>query len=66
MNTAALIALGLKVWPAVVGVATAVVYVSKSDYPSAFNAFVAGLAGAHILHQTAPPAGAAVEPAPKP
>jgi hypothetical protein len=56
MTPALILGLATRVWPAVVGVASAIVFVSQKDYPSAAQALFAGLVGGHILHASTAPA----------
>ena len=61
MLLATLVPLALKLWPAAAGVAGAVYYLSQHQPDQALTVLVQGLGLSHVLHQTAPPATAALK-----
>ena len=61
MLIATAVSLCLKLWPAVAGGFGALYYLSQHQPDQALTVLVQGLGLSHVLHQTAPPATAALK-----
>jgi hypothetical protein len=65
VTLATILALGLRVWPALAGTAGAVWFLSQHQYDQALTVFLGGLGLGHVLHASTAPPPVPPQPAPR-